>query len=93
MPIRAFVNPNHLSFIASGAVFALELEEPFFHTGVIDAIIGVLIALLLWRVATQWRDRSQEAQNLRVTVITLVVLGGAMAVWLFGGATLIGNRQ
>ena len=92
MPIRAFVNPNHLSFIASGAVLALELEAPFFHTGVIYAIIGVLIALLLWRAATQWRDTSQEAQNLRVTVIILVVLGCAMATWLIGGA-LIGNRQ
>jgi len=92
MPIRAFVNPNHLSFIASGAVFALELETPFFHTWVIYAIISVLMALLLWRVATQRKDRSQEAQNLRITVIILVVLGGVMAAWLFGGA-LIENRQ
>jgi membrane protein implicated in regulation of membrane protease activity len=91
MPIRAFVNPSHLSFIASGGVFALELEAPFVHTWVIYAIIGVLMALLLWRVATQWKNRSQEAQNLRITVIILVVLGGAMAAWLFGGA-LIGNR-
>ena len=27
----------------------------------IYAIIGVLTALLLWRVATQWKNRSQEA--------------------------------
>ena len=38
MPIRAFFNPNHLSFIASGAVFALELETPFVHTWVIYAM-------------------------------------------------------
>jgi hypothetical protein len=47
MSIRAFVNPNHLSFIGSGAVFVLELEAPFAHTWVIYAIIGVLMALLL----------------------------------------------
>jgi len=83
MSIRAFFNPSHLSFIASGAVFALELEAPFLHTWVIYAIIGVLLALLLWRVATQWKVKSQEAQNLRITVIILVVLAGAMIAWLF----------
>ena len=92
MSIRAFFNPSHLSFIASGAVFALELEAPFLHTWVIYAIIGVLLALLLWRVATQWKVKSQEAQNLRITVMILVVLGGAVAAWLFGGA-LIENRR
>jgi len=83
MPIRAFFNPNHLSFIASGAVFALELEAPFVHTWVIYAIIGVLMALLLWRVATQWKVKSQEAQNLRITVLILIVIAGAMVAWLF----------
>jgi len=83
MSIRAFFNPSHLSFIVSGAVFALELEAPFLHTWVIYAIIGVLLALLLWRVATQWKVKSQEAQNLRITVIILVVLAGAMIAWLF----------
>jgi hypothetical protein len=81
MPIRAFVNPNHLSFIASGAVFALELEAPLVHTWVIYAIIGVLMALLLWRVATQWKNRSQEAQNLRITVIIWSFL---VALWPLG---------
>jgi len=83
MSIRAFVNLNHLSFIGSGAVLALELEAPFAHTWVIYAIIGVLLALLLWRVATQWKDESQEAANLRITVMILAVLAGAMAAWLF----------
>jgi hypothetical protein len=92
MPVRAFVNPSHLSYIASGAVLALELEAPFIHTWVIYAIIGVRMALLLWRMATQWKVRSQDAENLRITVMILVVLGGAVAAWLFGGA-LIENRR
>jgi len=83
MPIRAFVNPSHLSYIASGSVFALELEAPLVHTWVIYAIIGVLMVLLLWRVATQWKVKSQDAENLRITVLILVVRGGAMATWLF----------
>jgi hypothetical protein len=42
---------------------------------VIYAIIGLLIVLLPWRVATQWKVKSQEAENLRVTVI--IVLAAA----------------
>jgi hypothetical protein len=79
MSIRAFVdrtrrqfNPDHLCFVASGAVLALELEAPLVNTWVIYAIIGVVIPLLLWRVATQWKNRSQQAENLRVAVIILV---------------------
>jgi len=90
MSIRAFVdrarrqlNPDHLCFFASGGVFALELEAPLIDTWVIYAIIGVVIPLLLWRVATQWKNKSQEAQNLRVAVIILVILAGAIVVWLF----------
>jgi molybdate transport system substrate-binding protein len=48
---------------------------------IIYAAIGVLVCLLLWRVATQWKVRSTEAENLRASLIILgvVVLGGV--VW------------
>jgi hypothetical protein len=41
---------------------------------IIYAIVGVIVCLLLWRVATQWKVRSAEAENLRASLIILGVL-------------------
>jgi len=38
---------------------------------IIYAIVGVIGYLLLWRVATEWRVRNTEAENLRVSVVIL----------------------
>jgi hypothetical protein len=84
--IRRKLHPDHLSFIGSGAAIALiwsELEAPLASSWVIYAIIGVLIALLLWRVATQWKVKSQEAENLRLTVMIVGILAGATVAFLF----------
>jgi molybdate transport system substrate-binding protein len=40
-------------------------------TWIIYAIFGVLVCLLLRRVATQWRVKSAEAEKLRVSVVIL----------------------
>jgi hypothetical protein len=47
--------------------------------------IGVLVLLLLWRVATQWKAKSAEAENLRVSVIILGVTVAALIAWFFMG--------
>jgi hypothetical protein len=93
MSIRAFVDrirkklhPDHLGFIGSGAAIVLiwlGLEASLADRWVTYAIIGVLLPLLLWRVATQWSVESQEAENLRAIVMILCVLAGATVVWLF----------
>ena len=49
---------------------------------IIYAIFGVLVCLLLWRVATQWKVKSAEAQNLRASLIVLGVVAVAFVVWL-----------
>jgi molybdate transport system substrate-binding protein len=38
---------------------------------IIYAIVGVVGYLLLWRVATEWKVRNAEAENLRVSVLIL----------------------
>ena len=38
---------------------------------IIYAIVGVIGYLLLWRVATEWKVRNAEAENLRVSVLIL----------------------
>jgi hypothetical protein len=48
---------------------------------VIYAIFGVLVCLLLWRVATQWKVKSAEAENLRASLIILGVVALAMVAW------------
>ena len=54
------------------------------HDGwIIYAIFGVLVCLLLWRVATQWKVKSAEAQNLRASLIVLGVVALAFVVWQF----------
>jgi tungstate transport system substrate-binding protein len=47
---------------------------------IIYAIFGVLVCLLLWRVATQWK--SAEVQNLRASLIVLGVVALAFVAWL-----------
>jgi hypothetical protein len=49
---------------------------------IIYAAFGVLVCLLLWRVATQWRVKSIEAENLRASLIILGVVVLAGVVWL-----------
>src|SRR5215471_4406239 len=50
---------------------------------IIYAIFGVLVCLLLWRVATQWKVKSAEAQNLRASFIILGVVALAFVVWQY----------
>ena len=50
---------------------------------VIYAIFGVLVCLLLWRVATQWKVNSAEAENLRASLIILGVVALAFVVWQY----------
>ena len=51
---------------------------------IIYAIFGVLACLLLWRVATQWKDESVQAENLRVvSVVTFGVVALAFVVWQY----------
>ena len=59
---------------------------------IIYAIVGVIGYLLLWRVATEWKVRNAEAENLRVSVLILgfvaLVFVVVQGVRLFGvGAT------
>jgi hypothetical protein len=48
---------------------------------IIYAAIGVLVCLLLWRVATQWKVKSAEAENLRASVVIFGVIGLVLVVW------------
>src|SRR5215469_5766503 len=50
---------------------------------IIYAIFGVLVCLLLWRVATQWKVKSAEAENLRASLIILGVVALAFVVWQY----------
>src|SRR5262252_2645838 len=50
---------------------------------IIYAAIGVLVCLLLWRVATQWKVKSVEAENLRVSVVILGVVALVFVVWQY----------
>jgi molybdate transport system substrate-binding protein len=47
---------------------------------IIYAAIGVLVCLLLWRVATQWKVKSTEAENLRVSVVIFGVVALVLVV-------------
>jgi type VI protein secretion system component VasK len=48
---------------------------------IIYAIFGILVCLLLWRVATQWKVKSAQAENLRASLIILGVVALAFVVW------------
>jgi molybdate transport system substrate-binding protein len=48
---------------------------------IIYAIFGVLVCLLLWRVATQWKVKSAEAENLRTSLIILGVIALVVVGW------------
>jgi len=48
---------------------------------IVYAIFGVLVCLLLWRVATQWKVNSAEAENLRASLIILGVVALVFVVW------------
>jgi molybdate transport system substrate-binding protein len=41
---------------------------------IIYAAVGVLLCLLLWRVATQWKLKSAEAESLRVSVVIVGIV-------------------
>jgi len=47
------------------------------------ATLAVLVCLLLWRVATQWKVKSAEAENLRASLIILGVVALAFVVWQY----------
>jgi molybdate transport system substrate-binding protein len=49
--------------------------------GWIYAAIGVLVCLLLWRVATQWNVESRESEDLRASLVVLGVVAFAMVLW------------
>jgi ABC-type molybdate transport system substrate-binding protein len=50
---------------------------------IIYAVFGILVCLLLWRVATQWKVKSAEAENLRVTVVIVGVVALVFIVWQY----------
>jgi molybdate transport system substrate-binding protein len=50
---------------------------------IIYAIFGVFVCLLLWRVATQWKVKSTEAENLRVSVVIFGVVALVLVVWQY----------
>ena len=50
---------------------------------IIYAILGVLVCLLLWRLATQWKVKSAQAENLRASLIILGVVALAFVVSQF----------
>ena len=50
---------------------------------IIYAVFGVLVCLLLWRVARHWRLKSAEAENLRASLIILGVVALAFVVWQY----------
>ena len=52
---------------------------------VIYALLGVLLFLIAWRTATQWRDKSAEAVILRASVIVLGVIIAALFAWYLMG--------
>jgi len=52
---------------------------------VIYAIFGVLLLLLLWRVATQWRVKSAEAADRRASVMILGIVIAALVAWYLLG--------
>ena len=54
---------------------------------IIYAAFGGLVCLLLWRVATQWRNA--EAGNLRISLTILGIVAFVMVVWQ--GARLLPN--
>jgi hypothetical protein len=45
--------------------------------------LGALVLVLVWRVATQWKVKSAEAENLRASVIILGVIFAALITWYF----------
>jgi molybdate transport system substrate-binding protein len=48
---------------------------------VIYTVFGVLVLLVLWRVATQWKAITAEARSLRGSLIVLAVVGFGVVVW------------
>ena len=48
---------------------------------IIYTVFGVLVCLLLWRVATQWRVNSAEAGNRRASLGMLGVVALVMVGW------------
>ena len=48
---------------------------------IIYAVFGVLVCLLLWKVATQWNANSAEAGNRRASLIILGVVALALVAW------------
>jgi molybdate transport system substrate-binding protein len=55
---------------------------------IIYAAIGVLVCLLLWRVATQWKVKSTQAENLRFSVVIVGVVALVLVVWQYVQQTL-----
>jgi molybdate transport system substrate-binding protein len=64
-------------FLLSFAVERVAVRDGW----IIYAAIGVLVCLLLWRVATQWKAKSAEAENLRVSVVIFGVVALVFGVW------------
>jgi hypothetical protein len=51
---------------------------------IIYAILGALVLLMLWRVATQWKVKSEEAKDLGATShIVWGVIAVALVAWYF----------
>jgi hypothetical protein len=48
---------------------------------IVYAAFGVLVCLLLWRVATQWKVKSAEAENVRIAVVISGVVALVPVAW------------
>jgi molybdate transport system substrate-binding protein len=48
---------------------------------IIYAAFGVLVCLLLWRIARQWKVRTEEAENLRVSFLILGTVAVVLVVY------------
>jgi hypothetical protein len=52
---------------------------------VLYAIFGVLLLLLLWRVATQWKIKSAEATDQWAAVMIIAIVIAALVAWYLMG--------
>jgi hypothetical protein len=52
---------------------------------VLYAIFGVLLLLLLWRVATQWKIKGAEAADQRAAIMIIGVVIAALVAWYLTG--------
>ena len=53
------------------------------NSWILWTITAVLVLLTLWQVARQWKDKSKEAEAVRVAEAILLILVAAVVAWHF----------